>query len=73
MVMMALATGFCLDNTLAEDPPEGYWSLQQATEILDKTRGLHVEIILKDIHTLRGEPYRLWEWAQVAMELAQEC
>jgi len=38
MVMMALATGFCLDNTLAEDPPEGYWSLQQATEILDKTR-----------------------------------
>ena len=38
MVMMALATGFCLDNTLAEEPPEGYWSLQQATEILDKTR-----------------------------------
>ena len=36
--MVAFATGFCLDNTVAEDLPEGYWSLQQATEILDKTR-----------------------------------
>jgi hypothetical protein len=42
-------------------------------EVLDKTRGLHVEIILKDIHTLRGEPHRLWEWAEIAMGLVEEC
>ena len=41
-------------------------------EILDKTRGLHVEIILKDIHTVRGEPERLFEWARIAMELAAD-
>jgi len=40
--------------------------------ILEKTRGLHVEVILKDIHTVRGEARRLAEWAQIAMELVQE-
>jgi hypothetical protein len=39
-------------------------------EILDKTRGLHVEIILKDIHTVRGERQRLFDWARLAMEMA---
>jgi len=38
-------------------------------ELLEKTRGLHLEIILKDIHTTRGEPKRLWDWAQMAMEM----
>jgi len=41
-------------------------------EILDKTRGLHVEIILKDIHTVRNEPQRLWQWAAMAMEMVEE-
>ncbi len=39
-------------------------------ELLEKTRGLHLEIILKDIHTTRGEPHRLWEWAKIALEMA---
>ena len=38
-------------------------------EILDKTRGLHVEIVLKDVHTTRGEPQRLFEWARLARQL----
>ena len=38
-------------------------------ELLEKTRGLHLEIILKDIHTTRGEPQRLWDWAKMAMEM----
>ncbi|MGB2821892.1 MAG: hypothetical protein WBF17_12990, partial [Phycisphaerae bacterium] len=41
-------------------------------EILDATRGLHVEIIMKDIHTVRGEPRRLFEWSRIAMEMVEE-
>lgn len=48
------------------------WHPEQARtdlqEILEATRGCHVEIIMKDIHTLRNEPRRLWEWAEIAME-----
>jgi hypothetical protein len=40
-------------------------------EILDATRGTPVEIILKDIHTVRGEPRRLCEWARMAMEMVE--
>jgi hypothetical protein len=41
-------------------------------ELLEKTRGLHLEIILKDIHTTRGEPKRLWDWAKMAMEMVTD-
>jgi hypothetical protein len=40
--------------------------------VLDKTRGLcHVEIIMKDISTVRYKPERLWDWARLAMEVAE--
>jgi len=42
-------------------------------ELMEKTRGLHLEIILKDIHTTRGEPRRLWDWAKMAMEMVADC
>lgn len=45
---------------------------QDLRQILDATRGMHVEIILKDIHTVRGEPRRLWQWARLAMEMAED-
>jgi hypothetical protein len=32
----------------------------------------HVELIMKDISTVRYEPQRLWDWARIAMEVAQE-
>jgi hypothetical protein len=34
--------------------------------------GCPVELILKDISTVRYEPQRLWEWAEVAMRVVQE-
>lgn len=48
------------------------WQAQrELREILEMTRGLHVEIILKDIHTVRGQRQRLWEWARMAMEMVE--
>jgi hypothetical protein len=41
--------------------------------VLDKARETcHVEIIMKDISTVRYRPQNLWDWARVAMEVAQE-
>jgi hypothetical protein len=40
--------------------------------VLERARGCHVEIIMKDISTVRYKPQRLWEWAQMAMQLAEE-
>ena len=40
--------------------------------MLEKTRGCVVEIILKDISTVRNEPRRLWEWGALAARLAEE-
>ena len=45
---------------------------KELREILDKTRSCHVELIMKDITTVRNEPRRLWEWSQIAMDLAEE-
>jgi hypothetical protein len=44
---------------------------EQLRRILAATRGLKVEVVLKDIHTLRGEPHRLAAWARMAMELVE--
>jgi hypothetical protein len=41
----------------------------ELTRVLAATRGLHVELVLKDIHTLRGDPARLVAWHRMAMEL----
>jgi hypothetical protein len=42
------------------------------TDLLEKTRGCHVEIILKDISTVRNQPHRLWEWAEIARQVTEE-
>jgi hypothetical protein len=42
---------------------------RQIREFLDQTeRACHVELIMKDISTVRYKPERLWEWADIAME-----
>jgi hypothetical protein len=41
-------------------------------EALDATRGCVVEVIMKDLHTCRRQPHRMWEWVDMAMKLAQE-
>ena len=45
---------------------------QQLAEFLEKTRGGHIEIILKDISTVRYQPQRLWEWEKITMEMARK-
>lgn len=44
---------------------------EELTAVLDKTRGCHVEIIMKDISTVCYQPQRLWEWQRIAMELVE--
>lgn len=41
---------------------------QELRELLDRTKDCVVEIIMKDISTVRYEPQRLWEWASIAAE-----
>ena len=55
---------------LAEDAGGLGWRAD-LRDALDKARGCHVEIIMKDISTVRYQPQRLWEWAAMAMELAE--
>jgi hypothetical protein len=54
----------------------GRWNPDQARadlrSDLAKARGCRIEIIMKDITTVRNEPHRLWEWSRVAMEVAEE-
>jgi hypothetical protein len=45
---------------------------QDMRSFLEKARGCHVELIMKDISTVRYHPERLWEWASIAMEVADE-
>lgn len=41
----------------------------KATIEICKRHGCALELILKDISTVRYEPQRLWEWGRIAMEL----
>ena len=47
------------------DPELARRELRRALEV---TRGCAVEVIMKDISTVRYEPWRLWEWARIAAE-----
>jgi hypothetical protein len=44
---------------------------RELTTVLERARGCHVEIIMKDISTVRYQPQRLWEWAAIAVDVAQ--
>jgi len=35
--------------------------------------GCPVELILKDISTVRYQPQRLWEWSDIAMRLVRDA
>lgn len=50
--------------------PEGVRKEMKA--ILEKTRGCVLEIVLKDISTVRSDPQRLQEWERIVMELAEK-
>jgi len=53
---------------LAEDDWRPGLARKMLREALDKSRGCNVEVIMKDISTVRYQPKRLWEWAEIAME-----
>ena len=60
-------------NHLAVNPPE-YGLLRAELENvcrLAKEYGCNVEILMKTIITLRGEPQRLWKWCDIAMEVLE--
>ena len=56
---------------LAKDQwnPEGV--RQELKQVLEITRGCVVEIILKDISTVKNDPQRLGEWEKLVMELTE--
>jgi hypothetical protein len=47
-------------------------SRQELREFLELAGGCHVELIMKDISTVEYQPQRLWEWAEIAMEVVEE-
>ncbi len=55
----------------AEDRWNPARARQEIREFLQAARGCHVELIMKDVSTVRGEPRRLWEWARIAREEAE--
>jgi hypothetical protein len=57
----------------AEDTWRPERARAELVRVLDKARGIcHVEIIMKDISTVRYRPQALWEWARIAGEVARE-
>jgi hypothetical protein len=52
------------------------WSPETARaemrDVLEKTRGCAVELVMKDLHTCREEPRRIAEWCSIAGELAEQ-
>jgi hypothetical protein len=44
----------------------------QLRDTFDKTRGCVVEVIMKDLHTVRNQPFRMWEWVKMAKELSED-
>ena len=57
---------------LAEDDWNPDFVRADLQSILERLEGMHVEIIMKDISTVRYEPQRLWEWAEIAVQVAEE-
>ena len=44
---------------------------REIRDFLDQAKGCRVELIMKDISTVRRQPQRLWEWARIAVEEAE--
>jgi hypothetical protein len=58
---------------LAGDAWHPEWARDDMRSFLEKAGGhCHVELIMKDISTVRYQPQRLWEWANIAIRVAEE-
>jgi len=58
----------------AEDAWHPDMAREELIKVLTKAKekGCIVEIIMKDISTVRYEPHRLWEWAAIAQDVAAQ-
>ena len=45
---------------------------KQLRDFLDLSKEGHVELIMKDISTVRYSPQKLWQWEKMAMRVAEE-
>ncbi len=60
------------DPAIFADPRWGPARVRAELEgALDAAGECPVEIVMRDIGTVRHEPYRLWAWAEIAMDVAQ--
>jgi len=57
---------------LASDTWDPEFVRRDMREKMEKARNCVVEIHMKDISTVRYQPQRLWEWAEIASEVTQE-
>ncbi len=57
---------------LASDPFDLTPAREQLRDALEKTRDCIVEVTLKDIFNVRGEPERMGAWVDMARQLAEE-
>jgi len=57
---------------LARDAWQPEAAYQEIVEFLERARGVSVELIMKDISTVRYDPRRLWEWEKLAMRAAEQ-
>jgi hypothetical protein len=58
---------------LAEDTFDIERARKDLSQALERMKGCAVEVIMKDISTLRYEPRRLWDWAGMAMEAVRSA
>ena len=56
----------------AEEPWDPQKARHELRFALEQAKGCIVEVIMKDVSTIRNEPRRLWEWAQIATEVTEE-
>jgi hypothetical protein len=58
--------------TLAADSWDPAQVRQALCQVCRQTRGNVMEMIMKDTHTVRNDPRRLWDWVRIAREVAEE-
>jgi hypothetical protein len=59
-------------NVFARDEFNPQLARDQLVEFLGASKGCHRELIMKDISTVRYDPHRLWQWADIAAEVVQD-
>lgn len=59
-----IVAGNTFDSNQAEKDLRDFMALTDS--------GCHVELIFKDISTVRYDPKRLWEWEKIAMRVAED-